>query len=283
MPVIISDALPIQFWPIGADTFNESMFGFVDKRCFYQEFASGDTIKLQVADTVLSNNYYLTIHDKDGKFISYLTFTKTTASGYNVFDLEFNFSSLFINDSYVRVYIVQNLSGTLDDLTFDSATLDTTDFITNRVYKSDLIKISSAIPLNQSWGTKVLNYKSARNFAGIYYPNNSNFFSLRIPCRFFHERNASEQNSINLSNSKVINTSTFQKRQQYLETWYMPDYLLNKIELILAHAVTGQLQIDSVNWTIDETFERANADARFAFQRGNVWLSRQNYTVRNVI
>lgn len=287
MSVILSDALPIQFWPIGDDTFNESVYGFVDHRCFFQEFSGGDVIKLQLGQLTNSeasdNTYVLALVDQNNKELARIGSTDNVYSGVNCVDFEFQMDTINdyygnpIRDKYVRFYILENPD------TFDT-TFDLTFHGESAIYKSDLIKFSTVITENQSWGTKVLNYKSTRNFAGIYYPVLDNlYYSLRIPCRFFHQRNQSEQNSIPLSNSKVINTSTYRKRQQSLETWYLPDYMLNKIELILDHAVTGDLLIDSVRWTVDEAFERSSPDPRFAYQRGSIWLSQQNYTVRNVI
>jgi hypothetical protein len=58
----------------------------------------------------------------------------------------------------------------------------------------------------------------------------------------------------------------------------MPDYMHNKIQLALAHAVRGSLLIDGFEWTVTEGYERSNP-----LQFGKVWLSRKNTLIRNII
>lgn len=279
--VIISDALPIQFWPIAAQSYNEQTLGFVDKRCFFQEFACSDLIKLQLKDTDAANTYALKVVDSDGNLIDYLPFIKTAITGFNVFNLTFSQDDVAICDQFVKFYITQN-NGTLDDETTDSETLDVWGE-GDDLYKSDFIKFNSSIAYSPGWATKLISYKSSKNFAGINYPNDSNYFNLRVACRFFQQRGPTEQNALVLSNSKVINTSVSMRMQQLMTTILMPDYLHNKLQLIFAHASRGSVLIDGVEWTIEESYDRSLPDNKSPFQSANIWLTRKNYYVQNII
>jgi hypothetical protein len=71
--------------------------------------------------------------------------------------------------------------------------------------------------------------------------------------------------------------------QQYMTVYMMPDYMHNKIQLALAHAVRGSVSIDGFEWTVTEGYERSNPDKRNPWQFGKVWLSRKNTLIRNII
>lgn len=278
----ISDALPIQFWPVGTQTFNQQVNAFVDVQYFYQEFLSSDTIKLQVNnETTVTNLYFLKVLDTKNNVVEAVPFTQTSlGGGVYVWDLEFVPSSLSVplQDNFYQLVIGINYEFSFDS-TFDS----TFSGGGSDLWISDFVKFSSSIMTNAGWGTQLIQYKSTKNFVGINYPNTGNYFNLRIPARFFLQRTVSQQNSLPLSNSQVINTSLTKKYEQLLETVYMPDYLLNKIEIAFAHAVRGSVMINGVEWTIDESFDRSSPDPKFSMQMGKVWLTRKNYYVRNVI
>lgn len=425
----VSDALPIQFWPIGDQTFNEKVVGFVDKICHYQEFSCIDPIKLQVSNKYpdILDSYDLRITDKDGNDILIEPFVKTditrlagtlefqnpfftaninpwlqagtgkafvwanpsnevarcntvgsgeinsqviyqarSASSYYWPIGTYQFSYLLDNFSIgstagrVKIIVVasddaitwtdlftsgnlnggggsfggtpsvvttkywryfgfrldivsglpdvlnvdvnqfriianpaNDIIGTNHDLSFTALSLSET-FCDQTVrfyiqqngtdaYKSDLIKFNSNISLNQGYGTILISYKSTKNFAGIVYPNDGEYFNLRIPARFFQQRNKSTEESIDLSNSKVINLSASLKIQQALITFLLPDYIHNKIELALAHAVSGSLNIDGYDWTREESYERNSPDGKSPMQSGKIWLTRKSSLKRNII
>jgi len=282
----VSDALPIQFWPMSSETYNERANAFIDHKCFFQEFTITDTIKLQVSNEVdTDNKYWLRIDDVNGTLVDFKSFTKTLQTGYAHYDLTFDMSLLTSEDTYFKFYI---LRGDVEsfDATFDGSFLGES---LTYLYKSDLVKFSTQIKTNPAYGTFLILYKSIgnfgsqSNFAGLNYPNNGNYFNLRIPCRFFEQRNNTSQSSLQLSNSKVINTSVILSLQQYMTVYMMPDYMHNKIQLALAHAVRGSLLIDGFEWTVTEGYERSNPDKRNPLQFGKVWLSRKNTLIRNII
>ncbi len=278
----VSDALPIQFWPNSSQTFNERINAFVDQICFFQEYGITDPIKLQVsneADT--DEKYWLQIKDSDLNQVDLKPFIKTLQTGYAHYDLTFDMSLLTSVDAYFSFSILRGDVSVFDesfDITF-------TDPFLTTLYNSDLIRFSTFIKNNAGYGTFVIEYKTLgdSNFAGINYPNDGNYFALRIPCRFFEQRNKQSQAAIHLSNSKVINTSIIINLQQNLETSLLPDYMHNKIQLALAHSVRGSLVIDGYEWILEESYDRNNPDKKNPFKFGKIFLSRKNSVIRNII
>lgn len=271
----LSDALPVQFWPIADLTYNESQFGFTDKIPFYQQFQSDDPIKLQLVDDDITTAYTLLIYDVDGNLIDSVPFVRTGI----YHQLTFTAATLTtpIADACVQLFIGE-MAGPFDD-TFD----DTFHPLEDSVYKSDFIQFLSQIPLNQSWGSKLIGYKSAKNFAGIKYPNDDSYFYLRVPCQFFRQRPKTSQETISLSGAQVINTSITKGLQQLMKVIYSPDYIHNKLQLIFQHAASGVVLIDGKNWTIEEAYELQPPDERSPFQLAKIWLSDKNYFIRNMI
>jgi len=221
----------------------------------------------------------LRIVDCDGKQIDFLDFIKTTVSGKYCFDLEFSWTELNLDDQYARFYIALN-PGTLDDETLDGDTLDTLGS-KDDIYKSDFCLFSSNIPLTQSYGTKLIYYKSNNNFAGIKYPNNDHYFAFRVPCRFYKPRNNKVTTQLQLSQSNIVTTSIVSTYQKLFEMVLLPQYIIDKIELILQHCVNGSVIIDGIEWQADESFDRADVDKRCAFDMASTWLSKG--VVRNII
>ncbi len=131
---------------------------------------------------------------------------------------------------------------------------------------------------------KLVQYKSVKNFAGIPYDADSDYFNIFIPGVFFHGRNPTDQKSLGLSNSRVINTSSTLKKQKKFSIQDCPDYMHTKIQLILQHAVSGSLLIDGVEWTLEESYDQDDSSPdSYPFSRAEVYLTRKNYVKRNVI
>jgi hypothetical protein len=288
---LVSNALPLQFWTMSSQTYNESIKalsnGFVLPYPFIHEWKDSDPIKLQVAYETDPEAYYgLKAIDRDGNLIEFLPFIKTVLTSFNEFDLSFsgdNFNGVDLTTYGLVQFVITANNGTLDDLTMDDLTLDTFGDGTD-LWKTDYVRFSTSIPVNEFVGSKVLSYRSLKNFASINYPNDGNYFSIRLPAKFFTQRTTTQQSTIPLSNS-IINTSEMIKFQTHLEFPVLPDYMLNKIELILSHAVRGSLLIDGAEWTKEEGFNRSpvSGDIRFPMQSGEVWLTQKENLIRNVI
>ena len=270
-----SIACPIQFWDISDNTFNESTFGFVLSRPYYHEWLNTDIIKDQIVDTA-DNVYVMSFFDEGGNLITEVNYVKTALAGLYSYDLEFSFGALpiAISDQRVRIYIS---TGTLDGLTLDSLTLDTS----GTVFKSDFMDVTSSVYNNQGWGSVVINYKSSTNYRGIQYPNNGDYFNLRIPTRFYSERLQQTVNEIQLSDN-IIATSRTEKQQIQLEPYQLPAYMMKKIAAALSHDVSGSVQINGVEYQADN-FDWSPTDTKAPFFKGKVWLTDKDNFTRNII
>lgn len=73
-----SDALPIQFWPIGQQTFNEYKPGYpIVHKCFAVERQCDDPLKLQYIDDPLSQ-YFISFFNDDGVQVASVPFIETS-------------------------------------------------------------------------------------------------------------------------------------------------------------------------------------------------------------
>jgi len=74
--VTISDGLPVQFFNIDCETFNEKEIGGQFQKCFEHAWECADEIRLQFIDA-LNDDYLLSIRDDEGSEILNLPFSKT--------------------------------------------------------------------------------------------------------------------------------------------------------------------------------------------------------------
>jgi len=102
-----------------------------------------------------------------------------------------------------------------------------------------------------------------------------------VPCRFYKPRNNKITTQLPLSQSNIVTTSIVSTSQKLLEVVLLPQYILDKIELILQHCVNGSVIIDGIEWQADESFDRADVDKRCAFDMASTWLSKG--VIRNII
>lgn len=83
--MILSDALPVQFYLAGQETYNESVShgGVIEEFCFFQEWGCDDEIKIMFADDS-GEEFSLVITDEDGAIIDQIAITKSDLVGDNV-------------------------------------------------------------------------------------------------------------------------------------------------------------------------------------------------------
>lgn len=273
--VTISDAQPLQWWPYADQTYNEQQFAFADKIPFYQEFQIDDNIKTQLRDSDLTKEYVLLITDLSLNLILAIPFVHTS----NYYQYAFQSQSLDtpVVDQCVRFFIAEN-DGTFD-FTFDYTFQD----FHNILYKTDAIQFSTSVRQDASWGSKLIGYKSTKNFAGISYPNDDTYFYLRIPCQFFRQQPKGTQESIPSGANTLVATSIVKGIQQLMKTIYVPDYIHNKLQLIFQHCASGQVLIDGKTWIMEDGYALTPPDEKSPFQMGKIWLSDANYLIRNMI
>jgi hypothetical protein len=75
--VVLSDALPVQFWPFNCDTFNEKEVDGILKKCFCQPFNCDDEIVLQFEDSA-NTTYNLVAIDSNDDVLYEVAFSKVT-------------------------------------------------------------------------------------------------------------------------------------------------------------------------------------------------------------
>jgi len=85
----ISDALPVQFWLNGCETYNESEPDGVFHNCFCQKFECGDTINFQFTDTS-GDDFTLEVLDSDDAVLASILFDRYQT----VYSLSFTPSSI---------------------------------------------------------------------------------------------------------------------------------------------------------------------------------------------
>lgn len=97
----ISDAIPVQFWVNGVETFNQKEVCGITPACFCQPFESGDEIRIQLNDSEF-NSFELNILDEFDNEVATLSFSEVSE---NIHELSFTNSGLGITGQ-VRLIIV---------------------------------------------------------------------------------------------------------------------------------------------------------------------------------
>ena len=79
-----SDSVPVQFWDVDEETFNEKVVcGLIKQDCFCQPFQCGDEIKIQIQDEV-GESFELGIYDSEGFELQRLDFEEVSDGYYEV-------------------------------------------------------------------------------------------------------------------------------------------------------------------------------------------------------
>lgn len=129
--------------------------------------------------------------------------------------------------------------------------------------------------------TELFRYSNERNVAGLVYANMSPdpAFSIRVPCRFFHEDFPEEDEAMELTSS-VITTSSSMKSQKLLEVKHAPYYFHKKLKIILKHhSVTN----NGVAYKKEEKYEINKGNMRWPLKSATCLLTEKNSVLRNVL
>lgn len=250
--MVISDALPVQFWPTASETYNEKEPQGVFRKCFCQPWNCTDTIRIQV-DFEIIDALSLKILDDEGTILQSINFTNTIDT---VYTAAFSPSDYGYCDNYLQLKIYRGA---------------------NELYKSDCLHVK-----NSHDETVLITYSDNKNFASLNYslvtPDPE--FYIRVPAVFYHERFPEESEVIELSNSRSIQLNGQVKAQRQLETGLMPYYMHRKLKLILKHQF---VEIDNQDWVQSEAYELIESSRRNAMRRAFVWLDEKDYIMRNVL
>lgn len=252
--MVISDALPVQFWPVILDTFNESDYEGVFPKCFCTPWESNDNINIQF-DWGITDSFTLRIYDSDEALLQTVSFLNTVGTVYYISFIPSDYS---ITNEQISLKIFQG---------------------STERYKSDCLDIKD------TWEETVLiNYSNARNFASLNYSSVSPDpeFYLRIPAIFFHERFPTDREILELSDARSIQLNASIKAQKKLEIGPVPTYMHRKIKLILMHQF---ITIGGQDWIQEEEYDMPDpANKRWPLRQASVYLTEKDYNrIRNVL
>ena len=98
----ISDAIPVQFWVNGVETFNQKEVCGITPACFCQPFNSTDEVRIQISDSEY-NSFELRILDSSSTLITTLSFSEISE---NVHEISFVPSEIEVTNESVRLQII---------------------------------------------------------------------------------------------------------------------------------------------------------------------------------
>jgi len=262
--MVLSDAQPIQFWPVSCNTFNENVSDGVHHKCFCQPFNCDDEIVIQGYAEIDSSppvpdEYNLTILDENGGELTEIAFEVQEIGDRFVYSVSIDMTDMSpdLCDSRIQFRI-------------DNETTE------EPVFKSDCIDIRESHS-----NTILINYYNHRNFAGLVYQDTSPDvqFHLRVPAIFYHQRFPEEDETIELSSS-LVHLNGDIKRMRLLDTDYIPYYMHEKIKLILKHQF---VTIYNKEWVKTEAYEITEGDRRWPVKKAKCWISEKEFIHRNVL
>lgn len=251
--MVVSDALPVQFWSVDTDTYNEREPEGVFRKCFCHPFENSDLIRVQF-DFRINDTFTLRVYDADETLLQTIAFINTLSTVYTV---SFTPSDYAIEDEVISLKIFQ---GSIER------------------FKSDCIE------LKETWEETVLiTYSDNKNFASLNYSlvSPDPEFYIRIPAVFEHSRFPQESEQLELSSSRMIALNSMIKAQKRLETAPMPAHMHRKMILVLHHQF---VEIGNQGWVKEEAYEIQDPpNRRVAMKKANVWLTEKDYFIRNVL
>lgn len=144
-------------------------------------------------------------------------------------------------------------------------------------YRSDCIDVRE-----EHECTKLITYSNNSDFAGIDYNASSPSpeFSLRVPAMLFRATRPEEQEVHPLSNDEWLRVWSRMTKKMRLELGYMPDYMHEKLQLILMH---DNVEIDGLSWKKRDAYELIEGDKRNPLMKANVLLTDKTFIKRNLI
>jgi len=117
--ISISDAIPVQFWLNGVESFNIKDEPGIEHQCFFQLFNADDEIRIQLTDDTLLE-YKLEVQDDDGVVLVTLDFDEVDTGVYEVILIPEDESIL---NEFIKL-VIKSGSGDLDDWTIGAFASD---------------------------------------------------------------------------------------------------------------------------------------------------------------
>lgn len=119
----ISDANPVQFWPSGELTYNETAVCSVEPVFWCQQWECDDPIHIQFTDAAITGDALLHVYDDEGILLNSSKFSEISP---NVYDIDFTYNELDICEKEVTLYLV------------DSAGYTSIEILSNPNFTTDL-------------------------------------------------------------------------------------------------------------------------------------------------
>lgn len=149
---------------------------------------------------------------------------------------------------------------------------------TSRIgFKSDCIDVRT-----EHECTKLITYSNNSDFAGIDYnaASPSPEFNLRVPAMLFRATRPQEQEVHPLSNDEWIRVWSRMTKKMRLELGFMPDYMHEKLQLILMH---DNVEIDGLSWKHRDPYELGEGSKRNPLMVASTLLTDKTFIKRNLI
>lgn len=149
------------------------------------------------------------------------------------------------------------------------------------LFYSDFVDFVSTWANGPGSGRVLIQYKSIQNFADLIYDSESGYFNIELEGRFRKERKVTAQKVLELT-EMILNTASSVKKQRKLTLDDVPDYMHTKICLILAHAASGSVVINGIEWSLEEEYEEGERPETYPLTPAEVFLTEKNYYKHNV-
>lgn len=247
-----SKATQLTFWMNNQATFNEQREGGIDHRCFNPLFCSDDTLTDQFIDDALGAGvtYKLQCLNKAGIQLALIDYVHPGA-GVHKIDAGSSFRDYGIIKSWVRFKMLRYVDAVLDE-----------DFI------SPITDFYDIKPVHRD--SRLLTYTNDKDYAGIVYTDNTPVFNIRFKCRFYKERNPTEEEAESLSDGTVEKLSSSMKSQKRLDVEPVAPYFHTLINLALQHTTAS---INNINYLKEEPYTLKELNDRYPFDAGECWLT----------
>lgn len=247
--MILSNAQPVQFWETEEETFNNLEVDGITPVCFCQPWNCDDEIKVQ--------------------------FQAATGGSYALWDATNSVNLVsFTEDGATGVYNASFIPG-VEGICDEKITLEIRNGGT--VAYSDLLDIRTSHDT-----TKLITYYNSSDFAGLVYEDASPItqFFLRVPAMLFRATRPQEEEVHPLSDDTFIRVWSRMEKKVKLEVGYVPDYMHEKLQLILMH---DSVRIDGLYWVRRDPYEKAEGNRKYPLERANVLLTDKEFIKRNLL
>jgi hypothetical protein len=253
---ILSDALPVQFWFEGYDTFNEEERFGQNQVCWKAPIECDQDITIQLYDSRSGLAFTLEIYDEDDTLLDTLTLPEVSG---NLYQRTINLSNNTPDICDTTIWFQIKLGG-------------------SAYARTDYLEVKA-----EHEGTILISYSNHRNYAGLINQQTSpdTTFYLRIPATFNEKQMLEEDQVLPLSNNRIISLTSQVKKQRFLETDQMPMYMHLKVMEALKHQF---VEIEELEYVKEDAYTQSpNSNKKWPLRAYTCWLTEKAYVLRNVL